>query len=173
MTDEDEAVRRVIQAFEQSDWTEIDVRFGSVRVHLSTDPSMSHAPGGGSAAAAGVSAGATPAPAAAIDHRPTAEPTAEPVDVPVDVPNGAVHIMSPSPGIFWRAPEPGAPPFADVGDVVDAAQTLCIVEVMKLMNHVKAGAPGEVVAVFVENGVAVQAGEALFAVVPAPAPDAS
>ncbi len=63
------------------------------------------------------------------------------------LPAGAHVVVSPSPGIFWRSPEPGAPPFADIGDVVDASATVCIVEVMKLMNHVKAGVSGEVVAV--------------------------
>ena len=82
------------------------------------------------------------------------------------LPAGAHVVVSPSPGILWRSPEPGAPPFADVGDVVDASATVCIVEVMKLMNHVKAGVSGEVVAVYVENGVAVQKGEPLFAIAP-------
>ena len=61
------------------------------------------------------------------------------------------------------------PPFADVGHTVEASATLCIVEVMKLMNHVKASVSGEVVAVYCENGVAVQKGQALFAIVPADA----
>ena len=73
-------------------------------------------------------------------------------------------MVAPSPGIFWRSPEPGLPAFADVGDVVEASATVCIVEVMKLMNHVKAGVSGEVVAVYCDNGVAVQKGQALFAI---------
>ena len=75
--------------------------------------------------------------------------------------------MSPSPGILWRSPEPGLPPFADVGDTLDASATVCIVEVMKLMNHVKAGVSGEVVAVYSGNGETVQKGQALFAIAPA------
>ena len=75
-------------------------------------------------------------------------------------------MVAPSPGIFWRSPEPGLPPFADVGDVVEASATVCIVEVMKLMNHVKAGVAGTVVGVFGDNGVAVQKGQLLFAIVP-------
>ena len=82
------------------------------------------------------------------------------------LPTGAHVVVSPSPGILWRSPEPGAPPFADIGDVVDASATVGIVEVMKLMTHVKAGVGGEIVAVCVENGVAVQKGEPLFAIAP-------
>ncbi|RPI05274.1 MAG: acetyl-CoA carboxylase, biotin carboxyl carrier protein, partial [Actinobacteria bacterium] len=75
-------------------------------------------------------------------------------------------VVSPSPGIFWRSPEPGLPPFADLGLSVDASATVCIVEVMKLMNHVKAGVSGDVVAVYCDNGVAVRKGQALFAIAP-------
>jgi biotin carboxyl carrier protein len=75
-------------------------------------------------------------------------------------------VVAPSPGIFWRSPEPGAPPFADVGDTIDASATVCIVEVMKLMNHLKAEVGGTVVAVYGVNGVAVQKGEPLFAIAP-------
>ena len=92
-------------------------------------------------------------PAGAATDRPATASATPP-------PTGAHVVVSPSPGILWRSPEPGAPPFADVGDVVDASATVCIVEVMKLMNHVKAGVSGEVVAVYVENGVAVQKGRA-------------
>jgi biotin carboxyl carrier protein len=81
-------------------------------------------------------------------------------------PSGAHLVVSPSPGIFWRSPEPGLPPFTDEGHTVDASATVCIVEVMKLMHHVKAGVRGEVVAVYGQNGVAVQKGEPLFAIVP-------
>jgi biotin carboxyl carrier protein len=75
-------------------------------------------------------------------------------------------VVSPSPGIFWRSPEPGAPPFADVGDTIDASATVCIVEVMKLMNHLKADVDGTVVAVYGVNGVAVEKGQPLFAIAP-------
>ena len=82
------------------------------------------------------------------------------------LPAGAHVVVSPSPGILWRSPQPGAPPFADIGDVVDASSTVGIVEVMKLMTHVKAGVSGEIVAVCVDNGVAVQKGAPLFAIAP-------
>src|SRR6266550_1463137 len=65
--------------------------------------------------------------------------------------NGYHRVESPMVGTFYRAPEPGAPPFVEVGDVVGPGQTLCILEAMKLMNEVKADVQGVVRAIHVEN----------------------
>ena len=145
MSKSQDAIKRVVEAFERSEWSEIDVRSGDVRVHLST-----------STPAAPQTTTPAPAPDSAGDDRAAVEPA----------PTGAHIVVSPSPGIFWRSPEPGSPPFADVGHILDASATVCIVEVMKLMNHVKADVSGEGVAVYCENGVAVQKGQALFAIAP-------
>ena len=75
-------------------------------------------------------------------------------------------VKSPIVGTFYRAPEPGAKNFADVGDVVRKGQVLCIIEAMKLMNEINADVDGEVVKVYVENGQPVQYGERLFAIRP-------
>lgn len=153
MSDPVEAIRRVVAAFERSDWTEIDVRWGDVRVHLSTrDDGSAHA-----ASTAGT-----------LLERPTPAEAPEPAPARVEVvpPEGAHVVVAPTPGIFWRAPEPGAPPFAEVGERVEAAATVCIVEVMKLMNHLKAGARGEVLAVYAGNGEPVAQGQPLFAIAP-------
>jgi acetyl-CoA carboxylase biotin carboxyl carrier protein len=97
---------------------------------------------------------------------PSAAATGAAAPATIVPPDGAHVVVSPSPGIFWRSPEPGAPPFADVGDTIDASATVCIVEVMKLMNHLKAGVGGTVVAVYGVNGVAVEKGQPLFAIAP-------
>ena len=76
-------------------------------------------------------------------------------------------IKSPIVGTFYRAAEPGAKPFADVGETVKKGQVLCIIEAMKLMNEINADCEGEVVKVYVENGQAVHYGERLFAIRPA------
>jgi acetyl-CoA carboxylase biotin carboxyl carrier protein len=73
-------------------------------------------------------------------------------------------IKAPLVGTFYAASEPGARPFANVGDTVKKDQVLCIIEAMKLMNEIKADADGEVAAVYVKNGQAVQFGERLFAI---------
>ena len=150
-----DAIRRVVEAFERSDWSEIDVRSGDVRVHLATG-APSNSPAGSPETTSGPAA--PPAP-------PTNAGGPAP-ELTTVLPTDAHVVVSPSPGILWRSPEPGAPPFADIGDVVDASATVGIVEVMKLMTHVKAGVGGEIVAVCVENGVAVQKGEPLFAIAP-------
>ncbi len=73
-------------------------------------------------------------------------------------------VKSPIVGTFYRASEPGARSFAEVGDVVKKGQVLCIIEAMKLMNEIDSEYEGEVVKVYVENGQAVQFGERLFAI---------
>jgi acetyl-CoA carboxylase biotin carboxyl carrier protein len=75
-------------------------------------------------------------------------------------------VKSPIVGTFYRAPEPDAKPYAEVGDTVKKGQVLCIIEAMKLMNEINAEIDGEVVKVYVENGHAVQYGERLFAIKP-------
>ncbi len=75
-------------------------------------------------------------------------------------------VKSPIVGTFYRSPEPGAKPFADVGETVKKGQVLCIIEAMKLMNEINADVDGEVVKVYVESGQAVQYGERLFAIKP-------
>ena len=69
-------------------------------------------------------------------------------------------------GTFYRAPNPGSPPFVEVGDAVAAGQTLCILEAMKLMNEVKAELEGIVRAIHVENAAPVEFGQLLFELEP-------
>ncbi len=64
-------------------------------------------------------------------------------------------IRAPLPGTFYRAPQPGAPPFVEVGSVVDADTVIGIIETMKLMNPVHAGASGTISAILAENGAMV------------------
>jgi oxaloacetate decarboxylase (Na+ extruding) subunit alpha len=76
--------------------------------------------------------------------------------------DGAIRVEAPMVGVFYRAPQPGAPPFVEVGDAVAAGQTLCILEAMKLMNEVKAETEGVVRTIHVQNGQPVEFGQALF-----------
>ncbi len=79
---------------------------------------------------------------------------------------GLVVVKSPIVGTFYRAPDPDAAPFVEVGVSIKKGQVLCIVEAMKLMNEIDAEEGGEVVSIFVENGQAVQYGDKLFAIKP-------
>jgi acetyl-CoA carboxylase biotin carboxyl carrier protein len=77
------------------------------------------------------------------------------------------HIVkSPIVGTFYAGPSPDAGPFVRVGDFVEAGQTVCIIEAMKLMNEIEADIGGEVARVLVENGQPVEYGEPLFALRP-------
>jgi len=73
-------------------------------------------------------------------------------------------VKSPIVGTFYRAPEPGAPSFVEIGQRVKKDQVLCIIEAMKLMNEITSEYDGEIVSAYVENGKPVQYGERLFAI---------
>jgi oxaloacetate decarboxylase alpha subunit len=106
--------------------------------------------------AAAVTAGAAPGPSEALPAAP----------------DGLLRVESPMVGTFYRAPQPGAPPFIEVGDVVAQGQTLCVIEAMKLFNELKAEVEGVVREILAENGQAVEFGQALFEVEPVSAPPA-
>lgn len=76
--------------------------------------------------------------------------------------SGAVAIRAPMSGTFFRAPAPNAPPFVEVGSRVEATDTVCIVEVMKLFNTIAAGVSGTVVEIVAENEQAVTTGMPLI-----------
>ena len=75
-------------------------------------------------------------------------------------------VKSPIVGTFYGSPSPGAEPFVKVGGHVDAGQTLCIVEAMKLMNEIESDVSGEVLRMFVDNGQPVEYGQPLFGIRP-------
>jgi acetyl-CoA carboxylase biotin carboxyl carrier protein len=79
---------------------------------------------------------------------------------------GLFEVPAPLLGIFYRAPKPGEPPFIEVGSKVESETVIGIIEVMKLMNSVRAGVKGEVVEILAENGAAVEYGEILIRVRP-------
>jgi len=79
------------------------------------------------------------------------------------VPEGHV-VRSPMVGTFYRAPAPGSKNFAEVGQSVNAGDTLCIIEAMKLLNEIEADQGGVIKAILVENGQPVEYGEPLFVI---------
>jgi len=79
---------------------------------------------------------------------------------------GLTDIPSPLLGIFYRAPKPGEPPFVEVGAKVEEDTVIGIIEVMKLMNSVRAGVKGQIAEIPAENGALVEYGEALMRVRP-------
>jgi acetyl-CoA carboxylase biotin carboxyl carrier protein len=161
-----ETIRALLDAFERSDWREMVVEVGEDRLHVSRDP----LPDAAIAATAPAPAPAPPssaAPAPANDGVAGAPaPTAAAPATATAVPENGTKIDSPSVGLFWRAPAPGAPPFVEIGGRVGAGETVAIVEVMKLMNHVASPVDGVVTAILVENGAAVEFGQPIVVVDP-------
>ena len=95
---------------------------------------------------------------------PAAVPPATPEAPAVESGEELAVVTSPIVGTFYSASEPGAPPFAQVGDVVRKGQVLCIIEAMKLMNEIESEYDGEIVKAYIDNGKPVQYGERLFAI---------
>jgi acetyl-CoA carboxylase biotin carboxyl carrier protein len=101
------------------------------------------------------------APAAAA-AAPAAAPATTLPPAMGDLPSDSVDVTSPFVGTFYRSPSPDAPSFVEVGSVVRAGQTLCIVEAMKLMNEIDADCSGTITEVFAQTGKAVEFGQKLF-----------
>jgi acetyl-CoA carboxylase biotin carboxyl carrier protein len=95
-----------------------------------------------------------------------AEAAAETADT-ADTAEALVTIDSPMLGTFYRQEAPGEPPFVEVGSLVEPDTTVCIIEVMKMMNSVIAGVSGTVAEVCAGNGELVEYGAPLFRVDPA------
>lgn len=106
-------------------------------------------------------------------HRPSAEPARTEVSAAPTakatpaLPEGCVEIKAPVMGTFYRRPEPGKPPFVEVGTNVKADDTVGLLEVMKVFTAVKAEVAGVIEAVLVEDAQLAEFGQALFQVRPA------
>ena len=139
-----------IAEFEHEDETlRIRVVRGARIQHVSA-PIQAYAPAGYGPAGAGQAA-----PRAAMASASDAGPSSEPA-------NDAVDLTSPFVGTFYRAASPDTPSFVEIGSVVRAGQTLCIIEAMKLMNEIEAEHSGTIVEIFAQNGKAVEFGQKLF-----------
>ena len=75
---------------------------------------------------------------------------------------GTITLSAPLVGTFFSRPSPDADPFVSAGDIVSAGDTVCIIEAMKVMNEIVAEAPGRVRRVLVEDGDAVEFGQAVI-----------
>lgn len=100
------------------------------------------------------------APASPVSPAGQAGP-AEPAS---DIANHPGCVKSPMVGTAYRAPEPGAAPFVEIGSRVVQGQTLMIIEAMKTMNHIPAPRSGTVTHILVENGQPVEFGEPLVVI---------
>jgi len=115
-----------------------------------------------------VASAAASAPVLAPGTTAPAARAAESAGLAVPAPAHAAlkEIRSPMVGTFYRAPEPGAEPYAEVGTRVSPGQTVCIIEAMKIMNEIEAEIAGVVREVSVEDTQPVEYGQVLFRVDP-------
>lgn len=153
-------IKELLSILEQSGWDEAQITVGDVTLTVSKGGGLSLGNGVAGAPPSAVPPAPAPAPAAAAEAAPTSSASPGP-------PAHGRVVIAPSVGVFWRAPEPGAAPFVDVGDSVQSGDTLCIVEVMKLMNHVQADLSGVITAIHAANGDHVEYGTPLFTLEPA------
>ncbi|QXI29151.1 acetyl-CoA carboxylase biotin carboxyl carrier protein [Pseudomonas vanderleydeniana] len=148
-------VKKLIELLEESGIDELEIKEGEESVRISRH---SKAPAQQYYAPAPVQA---PAPAAA-PAAPAAAAAAPEAAAPKL--NGFV-VKSPMVGTFYRTPSPTSAPFVEVGQTVKKGDTICIVEAMKMMNHIQAEASGVIESILVENGQPVEYDQPLFTIV--------
>ena len=181
-----EELAAIIEQLDQAEFSELRFEKGDFRLHvrrgghdcgsveganasLQAAPSVAPPSPFPAAAAAAAPAASSPAgddaapttPAPATATAPSS--TGRALD-PDDLPEDHLLVRAPMLGTFYSAPKPGAAPFVQVGDVVGPETTLCIIEVMKLMNSVPAGTSGEIAAVYLSDGDLAEFDQPLFAV---------
>jgi acetyl-CoA carboxylase biotin carboxyl carrier protein len=160
LTDDD--VREILRIIDESQLDELRIDMPGFQLHVRRGGAgpIEEAPVAPAAAAAPT----PPAPAAPPPAPATSAPA--PASANGHSADGANAIEAPMLGTFYRASAPGEQPFVDVGSRVEPDTVVCLIEVMKMMNSIKAGVAGTVVEVCAENAELVEYGQPLFRVDP-------
>lgn len=142
-------IKKLIEMIGESDVAEIEIHEGEQSVRISR-----------------ISSVAPPQPQ--FYAMPQAAPGAPQVEVSVkkgeaDPLSGHI-VRSPMVGTFYRSPTPGAQVFVEVGQRVEAGETLCIIEAMKILNQIEADKTGKVTKILVENAQPVEYNQPLFVI---------
>ncbi|WGL61955.1 acetyl-CoA carboxylase biotin carboxyl carrier protein [Pseudomonas sp. CW003PS] len=148
-------VKKLIELLEESGIDELEIKEGEESVRISRHSKQP------AYAAQPVYA---PAPAPAAAPVAAAAPSADAAPAAAPKLNGTVA-RSPMVGTFYRAASPTSPNFVEVGQTVKKGDILCIVEAMKMMNHIEAEASGVIESILVENGQPVEYDQPLFTIV--------
>lgn len=145
-------IATLIALFKSNGWSELRVTTDAFSLLLSNDPdaTLSEPAGAGREAKRKV-------PAA-----PAVPQQAAPADETSAIPEGWVAVAAPNLGTFYRSPKPGAAPFVELGQAVEADTELCLLEVMKLFTSVKAGVAGVIRRICVADAELVEGGQALL-----------
>jgi acetyl-CoA carboxylase biotin carboxyl carrier protein len=164
-----EQLKLILDLFRAHDLSEFEIEQEGLRLKIRKDAQgmpavVMHPPAPAYGAPAAVASPPPAASGAAARASDGPSPTAAEANDAVDADVELAVVKSPIVGTFYRSPEPGAPPFVDVGVAVKKGQVLCVIEAMKLMNEIDSEYDGEIVNVYVESGQPVQYGERLFAI---------
>jgi len=159
-------LKEILQILEEKEITEFELEEQGMKLRIrkaAASPNHSAGP----AAPLSLVPSVTPSSLnVALAAPPESAPVVAASPVPTAEELGLVTVKSPIVGTFYRAPDPGSPPFVSVSDHVRVGQVLCIIEAMKLMNEIEAEVAGEIVKVHHESGQPVQYGEPLFVIRP-------
>ncbi|MBB3105135.1 acetyl-CoA carboxylase biotin carboxyl carrier protein [Azomonas macrocytogenes] len=147
-------VKKLIELLEESGIDELEIHEGEESVRISRHSKQAAIP-------QPFYAQSMPAPVAAPAAAPVAAEAATP---PQPKLNGTV-VHSPMVGTFYRAASPTSAPFIEAGKSVKKGDILCIVEAMKMMNHIEAEISGTIESILVENGQPVEFDQPLFTIV--------
>lgn len=152
-------VLKILRLIDETEYDDVRLEIGDIKLHV-----QKH--GGGEPVSRQAfsdrpitsATPAIPAIAAAVAESPAVSDASasEPIH------EGLIAIRAPMLGTFFRAPSPGEKPFVDVGTKVNAADTVCLIEVMKLFNSLKAGVAGTVFKILAENGAMVEHDQVLM-----------
>ena len=146
-------LKKLIEMVEKSDIDELELTEDDSSIRIRRRSAPPEAP-----PAYQVLTAPAPAPAPTVAAAP-APAEASPAE---DDANGNHVIASPMVGTFYRAPAPGSPPFAEVGQRVSSGDTLGLVEAMKILNQIESDVGGTIASILVENGSPIEFGEPLF-----------
>jgi len=173
MTIEQDDVIRIIKIMDESDYDELHLEMGDLKLSISKSGSGGLSPMKMPASLSPVEpkhssttspAVADPAPVSVGSPATGSAPQSEaPV---IAVTDGLIPIKSPLLGSFYQASKPGAPPFVELGGKVAKEDTVCLIEVMKTFTTIKAGVAGRIVKICAENAQMVEYQQVLFLVEP-------
>lgn len=151
----DDDVREILRIIDESELDELSIETDGFSLHVRKGAPV--VGGALSESVRGSTLTESAPPTAGSERAPAA---------PGPAVNGLETIASPMLGTFYRAEAPGASPFVEIGAEVGPETTVCIIEVMKMMNSVPAGVSGVIAEIVPDNGQLVEYGEPLFRVTP-------
>jgi acetyl-CoA carboxylase biotin carboxyl carrier protein len=156
---------RIIETLENSAFDFLQLEVGELKVTVGKGQAL---PETLAAPALNTASTAPPAPVASPPAQTAPAANASPAASPPPAtrPEGTIEIKSPIIGMFYAQPEPGAPPFVSLGDMVQSDSTVGLIEVMKTYNAVTASQAGQVVEICVSDMQLVEYGQVLFRVLP-------